>query len=577
MHPMIVRIARFFAPICLCATLVIAISACKKGCTPGRTLKGGTCILNSELDGTDAGAADAAATDAATRESTGSKRNAASAADRDRAASEAGRAGSDEVRVTEHASMPSAAAGASGGSAVQPQMSAAIAGAGGHSAGAAGGVAVCMQECCRDATCAVGATCEQGKCQCPNGQHVCNGVCVDNRSPATCGAGCEACVVPMGGEAICDGIQCGSACPPGTRLCAGACIGESMPCNNVCPQGSHNCSDNCIEVTSVTACGDSCMPCAVPAHSKATCDGSACGFVCSTGYKACGDVCIESEGCCSSSDCNASNSEQCNANSHRCECRAGLKSCQGRCIDETACCSSSDCSSGKVCDTATHVCECASDSKECDGKCISRTACCAGADTGNRCTSGSTSGVCNASGRCVECVAESDCSSQDEHCDTQRNVCVECRNANDCPGGEFARCEGGKCTEAEGCGNGKIDGDDECDVGAVGAPGTARWSSTTCTTDCKALIYITSTSDAAGGCTSPRVSNDITQCTLSCSSDADCPALGGYPRAECNITGKGTCQIPCSANNDCLTRTGTTCMQLMGIPSMPFVCANPGF
>jgi hypothetical protein len=88
---------------------------------------------------------------------------------------------------------------------------------------------------------------------------------------------------------------------------------------------------------------------------------------------------------------------------------------------------------------------------------------------------------------------------------------------------------------------------------------------------------VTSSSAAAAGCTSPRRFTDIHQCTISCSSDANCPVLGGgYPRARCSLTGMGTCEIPCSGNNDCLTSSGSTCISLLGLPSMPSVCANPG-
>jgi len=564
-----------------CAGLAGALSACSKSCTPGRVYKDGSCVPISELERKDAERTDAGVSSARSDATLTGSASSASTSAADGGASSSGEAGSG----TGSSSNSNAGSGGASGQPVMnlsAGMSGGVAGegAGGESGAIAadGGPPACTQECCDDASCPTNAKCEQGKCACPSGQHICQDACVDNMSPATCGTGCEPCAVPSGGEATCDGVQCGSSCPAGTRICAGACISDSMPCDNVCPQGTHNCSDNCVEVTSVTACGDSCRPCEVPTHGKATCDGMSCGFECNTNYRACGSSCIDADGCCENADCNTSNQEQCDTETHTCECRSGFKLCQGRCIAMDACCSSSDCSSGQVCDTATRRCACGANTKECDGRCISRDACCAGSDTGNRCEMGSTAGVCNAAGRCVECVSDGECADQDQHCDTQRNVCVECRNASDCPGTEFARCDNGVCSLAEGCGNGQVDGEDECDVGAVGAPGTARWSSSTCTTDCRALIYITSTSAAASGCNSPKVSNEILQCTLNCSSDADCPALGkGYPRAQCNITGDGTCQIPCSGNNDCLTRSGTTCIQLMGLPSMPFVCANPGF
>jgi len=569
-----------------CAALAGELSGCSKSCTPGRVFKDGSCVPLADLERKDVDGMDASVSDATADATSGSKTN-ASTSSGDGGASNAAEAGNGLMSSSE------STAGA-GGSTGQVPMNTATAGSGGTpgdggggtgggdargsdgsgTAGVAGGAPACTTECCDDTSCPTNAKCEQGKCVCPAAQHACQGACVDNMSPATCGTGCDACAVPSGGEASCDGTQCGSVCPGGTRLCAGACIADSMPCDNVCPQGTHNCSDNCVDVTSVTACADSCRPCNVPANGKATCDGKACGFECNTNYQACGDACISADACCDNADCDAANQERCNTGDHRCECREGLKACEGRCIAMDACCSSADCGSDQVCDRGSNRCGCSTSTKECNGSCIARDACCAGSDTGNRCSGG----VCNAAGRCVECVDEAECADQDQHCDTQRSVCVECRNASDCPGADFARCDNGKCSLAEGCGNGEVDGDDECDVGAVGAPGTPRWSSSTCTSDCRALIYITSTSAAASGCNSPKVSNEILQCTLNCSSDADCPALGkSMPQAECNITGDGTCQVRCSGNNDCLTRSGTTCLQLMGLPSMPFVCANPGF
>jgi hypothetical protein len=581
------RLSILLSAVLLCA---LFSGACDPSCPAGTTQVGGICRVESDLH-PDAGSAGSQPDESA---GTGTKSgtqvteggvSGRAAGSGGNAAKVRGGSGGDMPGSTPPAREEAGASGHSGSEAPHSAdvamsvagASAPVAGASGG--GGAGGVMTCMQECCSDSTCPSGAKCEQGHCHCPDGQHLCNDACVTNSATATCGAGCEACPVPSGGTATCDGVQCGASCPAGTRACAGDCVSAETPCNDQCPMGTHNCNNNCVSDSSVTGCGTSCMPCKVPAHAKATCNGSSCDFTCGSSYKRCDSACVEAEGaCCTIADCNSRNHEQCDVGSHRCACADGFKQCNGQCIADSACCSSTDCGSGKVCNTASHGCECDANSKMCNGTCISKTACCAATDTGSSCRDGSTSGVCSSSGRCVECAEESDCTSRNKHCDLSRNTCVNCRGPNDCPGGEFARCTNDMCTLAEGCGNGKVDGSDECDVGGVGASGTAAWTSTTCTSDCKTLIYVTSTSAAAAGCTSPRVSNDIVQCTVNCSSDSDCPALGkGYPRAKCNATGMGTCQIPCSGNNECLTSSGATCIELLGLPSKPKLCANPGF
>jgi hypothetical protein len=44
---------------------------------------------------------------------------------------------------------------------------------------------------------------------CPPFQHLCNGSCVDDTSPATCGAACQPCTAPGQQAATCTGGQCG--------------------------------------------------------------------------------------------------------------------------------------------------------------------------------------------------------------------------------------------------------------------------------------------------------------------------------------------------------------------------------
>lgn len=93
------------------------------------------------------------------------------------------------------------------------------------------------------------ATCTDGVCgiACAVGYHECDGVCVSDDDPASCGSSCTPCPTPTLGHATCTAGVCGVACPAGAMECGGDCVdisnsaahcgGCDRPCDGVCVGG----------------------------------------------------------------------------------------------------------------------------------------------------------------------------------------------------------------------------------------------------------------------------------------------------------------------------------------------------
>lgn len=101
-----------------------------------------------------------------------------------------------------------------------------------------------------------------GYAQCPSGQTLCGGVCVDlNSNSNHCGS-------------------CGNTCPPGKICIGGACS---------CPPGFVNCAGNCVNLNTdgnnCGACGQTCPPGKV-------CVGGICS-TCPNGFVDCGGICVD--------------------------------------------------------------------------------------------------------------------------------------------------------------------------------------------------------------------------------------------------------------------------------------------
>jgi hypothetical protein len=114
------------------------------------------------------------------------------------------------------------------------------------------------------------------------------------------------------------------------------------------------------------------------------------------------------------------------------------------------------------------------------------------------------------------------------------------------------------------CGNGILEPEEQCEVGAQGPGNAKRWTSEDCTSDCKAKIYVSTLAPIADHCLAPRTPAFFA-CTLSCTTDDDCPALPQpYKRPRCNLIGQHTCDQPCDDESDCLPDSKLTCFFLPG-------------
>ena len=224
---------------------------------------------------------------------------------------------------------------------------------------------------------------------------------------------------------------------------------DEKPCTEVCPQKtSYDCASKQTE-SYVNSCGLTCTRCL-------ECYGcEAQGYI----HNPCPDngICLN--------DC-------CNKLHKLTGCNSGYVLDGSSCRKETCSDNPSICSGGKRC--VSGICQCPSGQTDVDGKCETSTCTNGGIDC-----SGSTS-VCNIStGKCVECLANSDCSGGKE-CNVNNQcilpdacagvtcsegkscvdgVCVECTSNSQCTGGK--ECSGNVCK----CPSGQIDNAGTCVAG----------------------------------------------------------------------------------------------------------------
>jgi len=123
--------------------------------------------------------------------------------------------------------------------------------------------------------------------QCPRGQMLCDGECVDPSSdPNHCGA----CGLVCGGTTDCGPDAC--VCENGLTTCRPGCIGSlycsSGVCVASCASGLQACSASCVDLcTSVYHCG----ACDVVCSPGQFCRGGEC--TCPEGQALCGDECVD--------------------------------------------------------------------------------------------------------------------------------------------------------------------------------------------------------------------------------------------------------------------------------------------
>lgn len=98
---------------------------------------------------------------------------------------------------------------------------------------------LCRVGCRDDGQCGANRICDTLQCRagCRGAQHLCNGVCVSDESPLTCGSRCTPCPSSSGRVPACGSGQCELACPLPQLPCASGCCMPAEPSAG----GEHTC------------------------------------------------------------------------------------------------------------------------------------------------------------------------------------------------------------------------------------------------------------------------------------------------------------------------------------------------
>lgn len=141
----------------------------------------------------------------------------------------------------------------------------------------------CVTGCRLSTDCPMGATCQQGQCQCPSMNHACGQRCVPNQAVISCGNRCTACPQPAAnGVAACTAGACTFACTPGFVSAGVSCVdvNECLVDNGGCGSST---TSSCTNTVGGRTCG------CVTGYASA--DGGVCSDV---------DECATNNGGCSS-------------------------------------------------------------------------------------------------------------------------------------------------------------------------------------------------------------------------------------------------------------------------------------
>jgi hypothetical protein len=148
-----------------------------------------------------------------------------------------------------------------------------------------------------NARCGSGTTCQNGSCQCFNGQR-CNDACYETQSdPNNCGSCGNVCAADAG-TPVCNGGVCSTNCgtdDAGDPLtdCNNACVnlqtnpGNCGACGTECPNGASCANGVCGCATGDILCGATCTN---PSGDNANC--GRCGNACGRGTSCTGGVCV---------------------------------------------------------------------------------------------------------------------------------------------------------------------------------------------------------------------------------------------------------------------------------------------
>jgi hypothetical protein len=263
-----------------------------------------------------------------------------------------------------------------------------------------------------------------------------------------------------------------------------------------------------------------------------------------------------SESCASAEVCNAE------AGSCMAGCSAGQFACDGAelrgCTDDlTGFATVETCASADLCDASAGECdECVPGEERCSGALFETCDADGQAFTAEDCAASGER--CTAAGCVAGCEINEHCGPPTPFCSGGR--CVECRGASDC-NAMFAVCEAGSCEIGPGCGNGRIDPDEECERGVSPGPGMGTWDVTNCDTTCHRTVYQNCTTaarqmlcmDTDAACLIGRVVGQFcSPNVLSCITDgALCPRAPGYEvncGPEYALVG---CHLACQDDSDC--------------------------
>ncbi|MBV8756607.1 MAG: DUF4215 domain-containing protein [Deltaproteobacteria bacterium] len=372
------------------------------------------------------------------------------------------------------------------------------------------GVAACTADhACMVQPASDGAACgSNGACQ--------MGMCV----PASCGDG-----IPQSGEQCDFGSDNGLV--PGCNIdctfsCSGASCDDNDPCNGVetCASVTHNGNSGqaCAAGTPLdngTSCGSN-MVCV-----NAACIAGVCGDGYVTGTEECDDA-------------NSNNGDGCNNN------------CTFSCVstDSTRNCTPADSCAGQgTCNDATHVCAPGTalpDNTFCGTTGFCKTGVCTQPVCGNGIVErgedcdGGTGCKADCHWQCVnavtDCAAAPACNM--EQCTAQhtcQTVADSTQNGNAC--GASGTCSNGTCqTSGATCGNGVVEGSEQCDFGGGNGPGTGCESNCTFSCSSNAQCLDTNPCNGAETCSSVTVNGHMGQ---------KCAA----GTAEANGTNCGTAKI----------------------------------
>ena len=394
--------------------------------------------------------------------------------------------------------------------------------------------------------------CDDGSCtvECDEDRSNCDGNCVDlNHHPqhcGTCDSPCDA-ATPICADGDC--IECGdhSDCSGELPLCSDE--DECVECNDTADCGDcqscigNECVDNCDEATP-QCIEDQCVECTTADHcgtdescvdNECVCDDPCDGIECGSKSNACSDnaecgECDDGQICDANqciADIDCSNDDQCPA----CQtCQGGTCSTEvNTCGDCELCNSEGNCIS--LCDEPTPHCiedmcvectitsHCGVDESCVDNECICNDPC-----EGLEC--GSSSNACD-DAECGEC--------DDQYCDTDQNLCVECTDDNHCENDQI--CDDNQCLEDVFCSD-----DNQCD-------GCQSCHNDTCTTefhDCGDCYTCQSDGECSFDCEAPTsvcFEEECVQCfePEQCASNESCDVDSNMCVCEDSRTDEEVC------------------------------------